>query len=550
MTQGSITPTQLGRAAEIQAQPRSGALVALHQDHWFIRLRWAFVAVALAFLGLERFATPSAVRPTPLVVPILLLAIINLVWMGIEDFLLRQFRRADADDSRTIRLTLIFSNAQVAVDLALLTVILRYTGGVENPMALFYLFHMSIGALLLPPSHAVVQGLWAMVLYSGLALGEYFGWITPHRDFLPQFPSPGLFARGEFVVAMLIVMACGVSATLYFTLHITGRLVRREQELASTHRALTRSQAAIFDLQQRRARLLQIAAHQLKGPLACIDTLVSLLEERIVPEEAVPQTYARIRERCRDGIQQVTELLTLARVQNADPLRHRRASADVARTVREVCRQLQPLAEGKGIRLKYELPENENVSALIDPTDLADCLGNLVDNAIKYTTGPGHVSVSISTAAVGLGDARSEAGAESEHTEGAPPWPRGHVAITVTDTGMGLDPGTLRELADAQARSSIFDTFRRGNNALAAGISGTGIGLGIVREAIEQCGGRIFVQSRQGQGSSFTVTIPTRAPGADEPAVRDTRASITVLGQDRPPAAEPEAPSAALSHAG
>lgn len=163
MTQGSITPTLLGRAAEIQAQPRSGALVALHQDHWFIRLRWAFVAVALAFLGLERFATPSAVRPTPLVVPILLLAIMNLVWMGIEDFLLRQFRRADADDSRTIRLTLIFSNAQVAVDLALLTVILRYTGGVENPMALFYLFHMSIGALLLPPSHAVVQGLWAMV---------------------------------------------------------------------------------------------------------------------------------------------------------------------------------------------------------------------------------------------------------------------------------------------------------------------------------------------------------------------------------------------------
>jgi signal transduction histidine kinase len=537
VTQGSNAAVAFVRTEEIQNQPRSAALVSLHQDHWFIRLRWAFVAVALAFLGLERFVTPSAVRPTPLVVPILLLAIVNLVWMGIEDFLLRQFRRADADDSRTIRLTVMFSNAQVAVDLTLLTVILRYTGGVENPMALFYLFHMSIGALLLRPSHAIVQGLWAMVLYSGLALGEYVGWIAPHRDFLPQFPSPGLYARGEYIAAMLVVMACGVFATLYFTLHITGRLMRREQELARAHRALTRSEAAIFDLQQRRARLLQIAAHQLKGPLACIDTLVSLIEERIVPEEAVPHTYARIRERCRDGIQQVTELLTLARVQNADPLRHRRASADVARTVREICRQYLPLAAAKGIELKHELPENADVSALIDPTDLADCLGNLVDNAIKYTTGPGHVSVTVSTASLGLAEPTSAAGAEPERPDGEPPWPRGHVAITVTDTGMGLDPGTLRELADAQARSSIFDTFRRGNNALAAGISGTGIGLGIVREAVEQCGGRIYVQSRQGQGSSFTVTIPTRAPGVDEPAIRDTRASITVLGQDQPLAA-------------
>lgn len=523
----AIDPTAAAPVAN-RAQSRSAALASLHQVHWFIRLRWGFVAAALAVLGLERFVTPSALRPTELVVPILLLAIVNLVWMGVEDFLLRQFRRPEADDLKTVRFTLFFSNAQVATDLALLTVILRYTGGVENPMALFYLFHMAIGALLLRPWHAIIQGLWAMLLYSGLALGEYAGRIAPHHDFLPQFPSPGLYARGEFIVAMLIVMACGVFATLYFTLHITGQLIRRERELAQTHGALKRSEAAIFDLQQRRSRLLQTAAHQLKGPLASIETLVSLLRDRIVPEDGIPATYERIRQRCRDGMQQVTELLTLARVQRADPLRHRRSVANVARTVREVCRQYLSLAESKGIELGFDLPEDEGVVALVDPPDLADCLSNLVDNAIKYTTGPGHVTVSVSVEALPGGQAAAP-GPASDAPETAPPWPPDHVAITVTDSGMGLDPETLLEIADPQSRSSIFDTFRRGNNALAAGISGTGIGLGIVREVVEQCGGRILVKSRQGQGSSFTITFPTREIAAEEPAIRDTRTSITVL---------------------
>ncbi len=337
------------------AATRSGALAALLQAHWFIRLRWAFVAAALASLGLERFVTPAAVRPPLLVIPILLLAIVNLVWMGIEDYLVRRLRPRATDDAGIIRRSLLFANTQVGVDLLLLTVILRYTGGVENPMAMFYLFHMSIGALLLRPWHAIGQGIWAMLLYSGLAVGEHLEWIAPHYDFLPQFPSPGLYARGEFVAAMLVVMAAGVFAMLYFTLHITGRLERRERELHGAHDALRHSRDAIFDLQQRRARLLQTAAHQLKGPLATIETLAGLLADRVVPPDAVAGTYEKIRQRCREGVQQVTELLTLARVQRGDPTRHRRSFTDAAQ-----------VAHDKAFEFADTVIEMDDVIALFD----------------------------------------------------------------------------------------------------------------------------------------------------------------------------------------
>ena len=75
----------------------------------------------------------------------------------------------------------------------------------------------------------------------------------------------------------------------------------------------------------------------------------------------------------------------------------------------------------------------------------------------------------------------------------------------------------------------VFDAFRRGNNALAAGIPGTGLGLSIVREIVEQAGGRIRVASRSNEGSSFTVSFPTRGRAAGRPRVRDTRVSEVVL---------------------
>ncbi|TWT45699.1 Sensor histidine kinase YycG [Phycisphaerae bacterium RAS1] len=510
--------------------PRTAALVSLLQVRWFIRLRWAFVAVALGVLGLERFVTPSAVRPTALVIPILLLAIVNLIWMGIQDYLLGQFRRLDADDPKKIRNTLLFANAQIGVDLFLLTAILRYTGGVENPMAVFYVFHMSIGALLLRPWHAIGHGLWAMLLYATLALGEYAGGIAPHMDFLPQFPSPGLYVRGEFVAAALIVMASGVMATLYFTLHITGRLVQREHQLRGAHHALKQSEAAIFDLQQRRSRFLQTAAHQLKSPLAAIETLVGLLIDRIVPADAVLGTYEKVRQRCRDGVQQVTELLALARVQRADPTRHRRSTTNVVRTVGEICRRYLPLAESRGVILHCDLPESDDLTALVDPSDLLDCVSNLVDNAIKYTGSPGEVTVDVhpaSEAAAASADAGTARLAFFDRH--APPWPPDHVAISVADTGAGLDAATLDGIARPDVGGSIFDAFRRGNNALAAAIPGTGLGLAIVREIVEQSGGHIFLRSRRGDGTCFIVSFPTREPSPDEPTIRDTRASITVL---------------------
>jgi len=473
---------------------RAAALLTMMRLHWFIRLRWAFLMVALAVLMIERLTFPDLQRPLlGLLIVLAVLGLVNLGWVALSHFAFRRFREEAAAGPR--RYVELFANAQVAVDLLLLTCILRFTGGAENPMAIFYLFHMAITALLLQRWQAILQGVWALLLYAALVIGEWRAWLTPHYGFLPQCPA-NLHTEPGFVLVSLVVVGCGIFGTLYFTLQIARRLREREQALRDANEALQKSQIAIHDLQQRRSRFMQTAAHQLKSPLAAIQTLTELIRGNIIPPEAIRGTCDKIVQRCREGIGQVAELLALARVQEADPRRHERSEADARAVVSSLCERFRVVAQEKQVELTCRMPETGELRISIDPQDLSDCAGNLIDNAIRYTPGPGSVTVTVSTEIAGGGPEE--------------------VSITVTDTGIGISPEILISKDGIPAHAPVFDAFRRGNNALTAGIPGTGLGLSIVREIVEQAGGRIDVTSSPNEGSTFTLIFPTRRATADE----------------------------------
>ena len=499
---------------------RTGALVALLRLQWFISLRWAFVLAAFVVLAIERMAMGESCRPWELSVVILGLTLINVVWFVASRLLGARSKDVDVDVAESIRSAHLFANAQVAIDLLLLTLILRYAGGIENPMMLFYVFHITISALLLKKRQAVLQGVWAVLLYAGMAFGGLFGWLGPHYEFLPGVISPGWYADPRFVAVAVTVQACGVFGVMYFALQIAQRLDTKDRQLLAANEALRQSKEAIQDLQDRRARFMQTAAHQLKSPLAIIQTMATLVKDEIVPQDGARAASEKLIQRCREGIAQVTELLTLARVQEADPQRHQQVRTDLGQIVQNLCRKLEPLAVQKDIRLIFRVPKTCDFRAHVDRQDADDCIGNLIENAIKYTPGPGtvHIKVACLTAEqlrqspmLRVPDARA-----------------GYVCVTVRDTGIGIDTSALSG-DGAAAGGSIFDAFRRANNALAAGIPGTGLGLSIVREVVEQAGGRLKVHSRLGEGSTFIVMFPAHRDPSAGPPIRDTRASEIIL---------------------
>jgi signal transduction histidine kinase len=120
----------------------------------------------------------------------------------------------------------------------------------------------------------------------------------------------------------------------------------------------------------------------------------------------------------------------------------------------------------------------------LDPARFNHVLDNLLMNALKYSEDDVQVRVS-----------RGEANA----------------SIAITDRGIGIPPSEL---------GTVFSRFGRASNARRKGISGSGVGLYVSRKIVETHGGSIAVQSNEGEGSTFTVTLPlARDPAAEQPSI-------------------------------
>ena len=159
----------------------------------------------------------------------------------------------------------------------------------------------------------------------------------------------------------------------------------------------------------------------------------------------------------------------------------------------------QVLVHANAEELAKEAEQNLDVFVVADHETIKTAVKNLVENAINYS--PEHTTV-----AVGIG-------IES-----------GKVAIRVVDQGIGIPAASL---------SRIFERFYRVDPARSRETGGTGLGLAITKHCVEDCGGTISVWSREGEGSTFTITMP-QASALRNPTIRRIRRMITPVKRNSP----------------
>jgi two-component system heavy metal sensor histidine kinase CusS len=217
------------------------------------------------------------------------------------------------------------------------------------------------------------------------------------------------------------------------------------------------------------------AAHDLRSPLAAIQSSVEVTLEKSRTAEEHEELLYQIEEEIRHLGQVVNQLLQLAEteVPETDVLLE---PVRLVEIINKTMEMFEPVAEEVGIRLKCE-PVND-ISVQGQFRQLRQVLTNLVDNAIKFTPAGGQVTV------------------------GLEPDPKMGVGIlTVSDTGIGIPPESI---------DRVFDRFYQVDKARQrfGTHRGNGLGLSICQSIIQSFGGSISVRSELGKGTVFTVTLP------------------------------------------
>ena len=234
-----------------------------------------------------------------------------------------------------------------------------------------------------------------------------------------------------------------------------------------------RDATAEHTLERARADFVTTASHELRTPLTAVyGSIRTLLDREPELEESTRRRLMRMIEQESEHLTQIVDQLLVAAQLDRGRLRLEERECDVA----QLCASVVEGAEARkpdSISLRLVVPPR-TPPVMCDPPRLRQVIVNLVENAIKYSPGGGKIEVRV--------------------VDGPD-----RVRIDVQDEGLGIPPSE-------QAR--IFEKFYRLDAEMARGVGGSGLGLYISREIVEQMGGVLSVRSRRGAGSTFSVTLP------------------------------------------
>ena len=428
---------------------------------WFNKLRWGAAAGVLAVVLIA-----GVVLKVPIEVRGLLLTGVSLLVLNTA-YVLHNWRFEAADIAIELRLV----KVQMVCDLIALTVLLNFSGGVENPLLFLYIIHVIIASLLFK-GREIFQIAWlAIFLFTAEVFGEYFG-LLPHH----HLPTTGEMAHE---LPFILVTLGSFWLVILFCAYVGALIMKHNRAIKNE---LVSHQGRLVAQDKAKSDFFRFVTHEIKSPVNTAQSAVETALELGGPDlgHRVGDMLHRALARLEQATSIIKDLAALtrgnfSRVENM-------AEVDLNLLVERVVDGQREIASHDNLDIRLMLPEPSVLIRSI--SDMVETVVvNLVNNAVRYSRENGRVSVRV----VDKGR---------------------RVRIMVEDDGIGIDADELDQ---------IFDEFYRTPSARMKSTLGTGLGLPIVKKFVEELGGHIEVQSAPGSGSTFTVTLPRQIRTLNDP---------------------------------
>jgi len=429
--------------------------------YWLIRLRWfALMGVSCTVLFVDK-ALHVPLRYVPLYSIAAVLGVYNFL------FLLYLNRLKTVSPTELPAITNRLANAQISLDLLGLAALIHFSGGMENPFAYYFVFHMIIASILLSRRASYFQATFASFLFL-LTIGMEYSGLWRHFCIyrygfcaLEAGPLPLLGSGAAFVSTLFIAV--------YMASSISLKLRQKDAMLCEANLLLK-------EKDQIKSNYVLRVSHDVKEHLAaiqsCLDPVLHGMTGALTPaqEGLVRRSYDRTG-KLMFFVKALLEItrLKLSRKIEIGPF-------SIRETAESAINFVEASARAKNIKLTWAVtPGVEEITGA--QVYIEETIANFLANSIKYTPEGGSVDLIV-----------GDAGAS--------------VLICVSDTGIGIPEDEI---------SHVFEEFYRAKNAKAAERTGTGLGLSIAKEVAEKHNGRVWVESQEGKGSRFYLSLPKQA---------------------------------------
>lgn len=425
---------------------------------WLVELRWAAIgALVVATAGSSRFLGVQLATRQLYTLSVALLAY-NAVLYGLLRWLTKG--RDEPSPSAIGRMITL----QISGDLVILTAILHFSGGIENPCSFFFVFHMIIASILRSRRQSYVQAGLACALFGTLVGLEYYGQVPHHA--LEGFAGHALYRDKVFVLGTLAVFSATLFLVVFMTTSIVDQLRAQQDGLEQANRQLKEKDKIQNEYVLR-------VTHDLKGHLAAIQSCIDTVHDGLLGPigEAQKDMIGRAHRRTSQALAFVVDLLKLTRTKMGGQLGI--SCFPLKAMIGKTLAAAKGRAEAKALQLGVEVAPGVEIvcgeQVLIEET-----IENLLFNAVKYTPQGGKVRLEVQD----QGD---------------------EVLIRVRDNGIGIPEEEM---------DRIFGEFYRASNARSVERDGTGLGLSFAKQVVERHGGRIWAQNNPDGGCTISFTIP------------------------------------------
>lgn len=434
----------------------------IHFSRWFIRIRWVAIIIVITANYVVKHLLEISVYDLPIYFLAGILLFLNIFhWI----ILMRISKEGGTRVIHKIKRCIHF---QIITDLTILTLILHYSGGIESPLILFYFFHLIIASSIFSTLTSYLYALFALVLTASLALLECFS-VIPHYP-LEGFIDHDLYKNVLYVFGAGFIFACTAVMIVALSHLIIYRSIKTEETYVRTNLELENKDKL------KNEYVLRVT-HDIKGHVAAILSCLEVVRSKSTGQlnEVQAEFATRAFERAGFLSSFIRDLLNLTRKRLKHDYEFEEFS--LPELFNKVTKPILLLSKDKSINFNIYIDKSVGYIKG-NPYTIEELFSNILLNSVKYTPVEGQIELTVKS-----------------HDD--------YIVTEISDSGIGIPKEDIER---------VFDEFYRGSNVPKDIKTGSGLGLSIAKQIVEDHKGKIWVNSERGVWTRFTILLP-KDPG-------------------------------------